>query len=263
MSSNQVILEGEISILAALQGQSREIEVIYLQKNKRSGPLAWLERKARAHNIPVHSVTEEYISRLASGHTHGGALALTGPRRVLPLDALGRGQACPLIFMLDGIEDPFNFGQAVRALYAAGVHGLVVRNRDWGSAGGVVARASAGASELIALAEVDTPAAAADHFHARGLAVACTGAEADACPIFHANLAGPLFVFIGGERRGITRSMLRASDLLLQVPYAGGFSNALSAASAAAVIAFEALRQRLYNNGFVREPANGKGGQCP
>jgi 23S rRNA (guanosine2251-2'-O)-methyltransferase len=247
MATQQIILEGEISILAALEGGSRAIEVVYLQRNKRANTLSYLERQARACGVPVRGAPEELIGRLASGRSHGGALALAGPRRALPLEALGRDQACPLIFMLDGIEDPFNFGQAVRALYAAGVHGLVVRARDWGSAAGIVARASAGASERIALAEVASPAEAACHFRARGLAVACAGLETEAQPIYQADLAGPLFVFIGGERRGLTRSILQAGDLLVQVPYAARFDGALTAASAAAVIAFEALRQRRYN----------------
>lgn len=51
--------------------------------------------------------------------------------------------------MLDGVEDPFNFGAAIRAVYAAGVDGLVVPPRNWPSAAGVVARSSSGTSELI------------------------------------------------------------------------------------------------------------------
>ena len=56
-----------------------------------------------------------------------------------------------------------------------------------------------------------TPAAAVEHFRARRMAVACTGTQEDACPIYHANLTGPLFVFIGGERREI-RVRLASED---------------------------------------------------
>jgi 23S rRNA (guanosine2251-2'-O)-methyltransferase len=252
MCAQHIILEGGISILAAIQARSREIHVIYLQKRKRSDCLALVEYHARLNHIPVQWVNEEDIQRITIGHTHGGVVALVGPRRLLPLESLGRDEACPLIFMLDGIEDPFNFGQAVRAIYAAGAHGLVVRSRDWGSASGVVARSSAGAYELIALAEVESSVEAAEHFRAHGLVVACTCAHKSAYTIYHADLTGPTFVFIGGERRGITRSMLRDGDMLLQVPYGSDFRHSLSAASAAAVIAFEAFRQRIYRDPLGR-----------
>lgn len=63
---------------------------------------------------------------------------------------------------------------------------------------------------------------------------------------FHADLTRALFVIIGGEKRGITRSLLNQADLILNVPYRRAFKPALGATSAAAVLAFEVLRQRGY-----------------
>ena len=76
------------------------------------------------------------IEELATGRTHGGVLALVGPRRERSVgELIGEVGEGSLIVMLDGIEDPFNFGQAVRALYAAGIGGLVVR-RSWETGAG-------------------------------------------------------------------------------------------------------------------------------
>ena len=99
--------------------------------------------------------------------------------------------------MLDGIEDPFNFGAAVRALYAAGCDGLVVRPRNWMSAAGIVARSSAGATELMPTAVAETAADAADLFPERGLTVACATKDR-AVSIYQADLTvAPL----SGDRR--------------------------------------------------------------
>jgi 23S rRNA (guanosine2251-2'-O)-methyltransferase len=146
--------------------------------------------------------------------------------------------------MLDGIEDPFNFGYAVRALYAAGVDGLVLRPRNWLSAAGVVARASAGASERIPTAIADTAQDAAGFFRQHGLTIASAAQSKRAIPLYDANLAIPLFLVAGGEKRGITRSFLDTADLLLQIPYGRPFDQSLGAAAATAVLAFEIMRQR-------------------
>ena len=83
-------------------------------------------------------------------------MALVGPRRERSVgELIGEVGEGSLIVMLDGIEDPFNFGQAVRALYAAGVDGLVVR-RSWETGLATVTRASAGASELMPTARSDS-----------------------------------------------------------------------------------------------------------
>jgi len=131
----------------------------------------------------------------------------------------------------------------VRALYAAGCDGLVLRPRNWLSAAGVVARASAGASEWLPTAIAETVTAAAEHFRARGLRVAVADEE-DALPLYDVDLTGPLFLVIGGEKRGITRSFRNGADLRLAIPYGSAFDQSLGTAAATAVIAFEVLRQR-------------------
>jgi 23S rRNA (guanosine2251-2'-O)-methyltransferase len=178
----------------------------------------------------------------AEGRTHGGIVATVGPRHFRTLDELALPES-PFVAMLDGVEDPYNFGQAVRSLYAAGVHALVVRRRNWMSAAATVARASAGASERIATAVVDDPAEAVEALRKRGLAFACAHRR-DATPLTEADLTGPLFVVIGGERRGISRTLARDADLRLVIPYGRRFDPALDTTSAAAVIAFEVARQR-------------------
>jgi 23S rRNA (guanosine2251-2'-O)-methyltransferase len=170
-------------------------------------------------------------------------LAQVGPRRFEALEELLPGDTAAFVVMLDGIEDPYNFGQAVRSLYAAGADGVVVPARNWMSAAGVVARASAGASELCALAQTGSAEEAAAFFRGRGLTVACAVGR-HGTTIYDADLTVPLFLLIGGERRGITRSFLERADVVLQVPYGRAFGASLTAASVSAVIAFEVLRQR-------------------
>lgn len=240
-------LEGAISVLAALASGSREVAAVYLrqgQPGKFDQQLAHVQATAAAGQVPVQWVDDDFLTANTSGRTHGGVLARVGPRRFVDLAGLAAGSARPFIAMLDGIEDPFNFGQAVRALYAAGAHGLVVRPRNWLSAAAVVARASAGASEWMPTAVAESAEEAAAFFRQQGLAVACTSRQ-DAVSIYKADLTQPLFVLLGGEKRGITRSFLRQADLRLEIPYGRQqFLPSLGTAAAAAVLAFEVKRQR-------------------
>ena len=241
--TEQTLLEGYISVRAALKAGSRPIDRITIRDNKWDRGVAWLERAARDAGIPLERASADAIDALAGGSTHGGIVAHVGPRRFVALDDIARDRPAPFVAMLDGVEDPFNFGQAVRALYAAGAHGLVVRPRNWLSAAGTVARASAGASEWMPTAVAETALDAAAHFRARGLTIACT-AQQGAVSIYEADLSGPLFLVIGGERRGITRSFLDQADLLLEIPYGQAFDQSLGTTGATAVLAFEIMRQR-------------------
>lgn len=236
-------LEGRISVMAALQAGSRPIYQIYVQKGKWDRAWQRLKKTAVSRQIPIQTATADFIDDHAGGQSHGGVIAAVGPRRFLPLGDLLPAAGPPFIIMLDGIEDPFNFGQALRALYAAGVDGVVVRPRNWLSAASVVARSSAGASEFVPLAVADTSLAAATFFRQQGLTIACTS-DKGATSLYETDLTQPLFLLIGGERRGITRSFLDQADVKVQIPYGRSFSYSLGAAAATAVISFEAARQR-------------------
>jgi 23S rRNA (guanosine2251-2'-O)-methyltransferase len=239
-----VVLEGRISIEAALTAGVRPVsEILAVTPGDRR--LAVLRRVAAEHDVPIRRVTPAVLRGLVTGQTHGGVVALAGERSYLEVETLmNRVGPAGFVTMLDGLEDPYNFGQAVRSLFAAGVDGLVLRARSWESATAVVTRASAGATELVPTATVGTPDEAADAARRAGLQVACATTRADGTWIHDADLVSGTFLLVGGERRGITRSFIDQADLLLRIPYGRRGAHALGAAVSAALIGFEVLRQR-------------------
>jgi tRNA G18 (ribose-2'-O)-methylase SpoU len=74
--------------------------------------------------------------------------------------------------------------------------------------------------------------------------VACAVKGAGATDLHEADLRGGLFLLIGGERRGVTRSFVDAADLRVRIGYGRERAPDLGATAAAAIIGFEALRQR-------------------
>jgi 23S rRNA (guanosine2251-2'-O)-methyltransferase len=238
-----MLLEGHVSVEAALEAAARPIHRIWATRpgDRRLGRLRAL---ARERGVLIEQVESALIDELSTGRTHGGVIALVGPRPERPIaDLLAEVGEGSLIVMLDGIEDPFNHGQAVRALYAAGIDGLAVR-RSWETAVTTVTRASAGVTELLPTARVASAEEAAAACRMAGMRVAVAVADPEADDLFSADLRGGLFLLIGGERRGVTRSFVEQADQQIRIGYGRQAAPALGAATSAAIIGFEALRQR-------------------
>ncbi len=244
------IFEGMVSIRAIINAydnaiSDRHINKIYVSESKakkRARELSYI--KARSYDIgyTVESLPDESFDEMTIGSTHGGLLCECTDRTIPELspDAVKDNG---FYVMLDGIEDPYNFGYAVRSLYAAGVDGIVLTPRNWMSAAGVVCRASAGASETIPM-YMSEGARAAEVFKSKGYSIICSDIK-DSVSAYETELKFPLFLIVGGEKRGISKDMLELCDRVVRLDYKGDFNMALSAASAASILAFEIMRQNL------------------
>lgn len=239
-----IILEGHVSVEAALAGESREVRRVWAVRpgDRRLRHLRYL---ARQRGVAIDQVEPQRVAEVAGGTSHGGVVGLVGPRRYLRLDELlASAGVSPLLVMLEGVEDPFNFGQAIRSLHAAGVAGLIVGPRSWETAAAVVARASAGASELMPTASVHEAAEAIDGARTAGLRVLAADDAPASTSLYDVDLTGGMLLVIGGERRGISRTLQESVDGLVRIPVGRSDAAPLGTAAAAAVIAFEAARQR-------------------
>ena len=246
--SDSDIMEGVPSISALIKGienrtNTRQIRRILFDKSKTDSKrreLHFLQAKAREMSFEVELTDRAIIDDLCIGNSHGGIIALCSGRTIpsLSSDVIKDNG---VYFILEGVEDPYNFGYAVRSLYAAGVDGLVLGKRNWMGAAGVVARSSAGASELMDL-YVAEPAQAVKLFRDKGYTVLCAGIR-DSVSLFDIPLKKPLLVILGGEKRGISRSVLDLADKIVRIDYGSVFGGSLSTSAATAVFAFEILRQ--------------------
>ena len=246
------LFEGMTSIRALFEARGntavkndRQILRLYFSvegERKIAKELGWLRHRAEEEGFPIIPLPCDQIAEMATGNTHGGLLAecteRTIPRLVDTTTSLSKDG---FYAILEGLEDPYNFGYALRSLYAAGVDGVVLPERNWMSAAGVVARASAGASELLPLYTATSPEAAS-LFKELGYRIVCADTRTDLL-LPDADLKKPIFLIVGGEKRGISRALLDACDIAVKIPYARPFSASLSAASAATMLAYEVMRQ--------------------
>ncbi|MBR5768093.1 MAG: RNA methyltransferase [Clostridia bacterium] len=249
-----VFFEGIVSVRTAIHNMERRAEdgsyfndrriVKVFVDEKRAArekkELAWLGHRAEELGFAVEITDGSFFDENTSGRNHGG-IAAAVTERTLPemrrADMPENGYAV----MLEGIEDPFNLGFALRSLYAAGAERVILPRHNAMCSGGVVARSSAGASELmpICISDAATVAATAKEC---GVYVVCADERGE--PVGDAELKFPLLLVIGGEKRGISSSVTESADALVRIVYGRGFGASLSAASAAAVLGFEMLKKR-------------------
>lgn len=241
------IMEGMSSISAVIKAieagkTDRRIRTVFVDKSKKDSKrreIAFLSHKARELDFALEYTDAQSLSEITTGSSHGGIVAFCSPRSI---PALSADMIVPdgVYYMLDGVEDPYNFGYSVRSIYAAGGSGIILSPRNWMGVAGVVARSSAGSSELIDMF-VSEPEEAVDLFKSLGYKIICAGIR-DSESIFDTDLQKPLFVVLGGEKRGISRAILDKADTVVRIDYGNDFNGSLSTAAASAVFAFEIFR---------------------
>ena len=242
------IFEGMPSISAVIKAQrsgksDRKIHKILVDSERRKSKqkeLSFLKAMSYEIGFEIEYVDRSVIESMTIGNSHGGIIALCSSRNFKTLsndDILPEG----VYFMLDGIEDPYNFGNALRSVYAMGADGVIVGERNWLNAAGVIARSSAGASELLPIYVCDEMVAI-DNFKDLGYKVVCAGIR-DSVSIMEADLKKPILIVLGGEKRGISRALLDKASQVVRIDYGTEFSGSLSSAASCAVFAYEAMRQ--------------------
>lgn len=244
------VFEGMTSIRAIIKSidiglSDRRIKEIFFdaEKTKKiSKELGYLRAVSEKYGFVLSKSTAEEIEKITVGTSHGGIVAVTSERTVPRLTAESEINPDGFYCMIQGIEDPYNFGYSLRSLYACGCDGIILPERNWMSAAGVVARSSAGASELFPMFTAE-PIDAAEIFKAKGYSVVCAHEKTDktlgACDIPY-----PVLLIVGGEKRGISGTLVDKADLLVKINYARDFKASLSAASATTMFAYEIMRQR-------------------
>lgn len=233
------LIEGNISVKAALLANRREVFEIYVDDKKKDKDTRFILAKAKQKNVEIHQINREIIDSMAQGKTHGGLIAFVGERRYQSIEENDNA----FYAIVEGIEDPFNFGYICRSLYAAGCNGLIVPERNFSTAVTTVTKSSAGASEYINIICCNDIPSLVKKLKKKGIRLYCAMRK-DAIPYTEADYQKGFIIALGGEKRGLSKQILELSDQNIYIPYANDFRNALNGASATSILAFEAARQR-------------------
>ena len=181
-------------------------------------------------------VDRRLFAQIATLPPDVGVLAVVStPRSASPPP----GRFC---LLLEDVQDPGNVGSIIRTAAAAGVDQVLLSPRCAFAWSPKVLRAGQGAHFLTTLVEDVDLHAWSRTFRALGGRIAAT-VVADAMPLYRADLRGRFAIAIGSEGHGLSDALLGQADERIAIPMAPG-SESLNAAAAAAVVLFEAVRQR-------------------
>ena len=236
-----MILEGNVSIKAAVLGGKRKTEKLYVDEKTTNKDTLWILHRAEERNIPIIRTGRETIDAMASGRTHGGLLAECGERVWQKEEDCFTDQT--FIAVIEGVEDPFNLGYIARSLYSAGCTGLFLKERNWESSEPVIIRSSAGAFEAMNVVMCRDLEASVRKCRENGIHT-YAAMRKDAIPYTEGDYRKDVLIAIGGEMRGLSSGVRRQIEQNIYIPYANDFRMALNAEGAAAVLGFEVLRQR-------------------
>ena len=156
--------------------------------------------------------------------------------------AEARGEK-PLLVVCDEISDPHNLGAIIRTAECAGAHGVVIPKRRSAGLTAVVAKSSAGAVSYMPVARVPNIPALLKDLKKQGIWVFGAAAEGTVS-LYGADFKNAAAIVIGSEGDGMTRLVRENCDFLVSIPMTGRISS-LNASAAAAILLYEALRQRL------------------
>ncbi len=181
------------------------------------------------------------LTRMAGSPDHQGVVAEVDPYPYADPDRLLETPNA-LVVALDQVQDPRNLGAVCRSAEAAGASGVVIPARRSAAVTAVACKASAGAVEHLPVARVGNLADWLARAKAAGAWI--YGAEASAAALYsQADLAGRVVLVLGSEGKGLRRRVAESCDLLVSIPVWGRVAS-LNVAAAAAVLLFEAVRQR-------------------
>lgn len=243
--SASTLYEGRNAVMELLRA-GKTVDKLFVAPDQ-NGRMADLIAMAKASGAVVTECDRRKLDAMSETGVHQGVIAQAAAHEYVSLadilqTARERGEP-PLILVCDGLTDPHNLGAVIRSAETAGAHGVVIPKRRSVGLTATAAKASAGAIEHIGVARVTNLAAAIDELKKNGVWVFGADAGGDK-QLYEADFAGAAAIVIGSEGAGLSRIVHDKCDFIVSIPMKGKV-NSLNASAAAAVLLYEAVRQRL------------------
>lgn len=240
------IIEGRNAVIEALRAGTA-VDKIYIARGETDASLGHIASTARGKGIVVVEADRRKLDGMSRTHSHQGVIALAAVREYASVDdilsaAREKGEP-PLIVVCDELSDPHNLGAVIRTAECAGAHGVIIPKRRSAGLTAIVAKTSAGAVAHVPVARVPNLPALLKELKAQGVWVFGADAEGDK-PLYEADLKGPAAIVIGSEGAGMGRLVGETCDVRISIPMRGKL-NSLNASAAAAILLYEAVRQRM------------------
>ena len=239
------LIEGRNAVTEALRAGA-SIDKLYIAKGETDRTLGRIAAQAKKAGAVVMEADRRKLDAMSATHSHQGVIAVAAAAPYATVEdilqaAAARGEP-PLLVVCDELSDPHNLGAVIRTAECAGAHGVIIPKRRSAGLTAVVAKTSAGAVSYLPVARVPNLPAALKALKKQGVWVFGTAAGGPV-PLYEADLRLPAAIVIGSEGDGMGRLVQESCDFLVSIPMHGRISS-LNASAAAAILLYEAVRQR-------------------
>ncbi|MBR4462063.1 MAG: hypothetical protein IKS51_05760 [Erysipelotrichaceae bacterium] len=225
-----MIIEGAIAVKSAINNHKRTVSKVFIDRNKKTKDFNYIRKLCRISGIDVQEMEMDELRELLKGKTHGGIGAEVSERKE---DDFSQGD----IFYLEGIEDPFNLGYAMRTLYALGINNVLLGSRDYTGMQDQLLKSSAGAYDFLNVRIIKDEISELKQFKETGYHLYSLYRGEDSKDIFEVAFKDKALYMLGGEKRGLKTEVLELADESLYISYGNEFRNALNACAAVDVVA--------------------------
>ncbi|MDE6933055.1 MAG: 23S rRNA (guanosine(2251)-2'-O)-methyltransferase RlmB [Oscillospiraceae bacterium] len=238
-------IEGRNAVTEALRAGTA-LDKLYIARGETDHTLGRIAAQARKSGVVVVECDRRKLDAMSETHSHQGVIAVAAAQAYAAVEdilqrAADRGDP-PLVVVCDEISDPHNLGAIIRTAECAGAHGVIIPKRRSAGLTAVVAKTSAGAVSYLPVARVPNIPSLMKDLQKRGLWIFGTAAGGTTA-LYDADLRSPAAIVIGSEGDGMGRLVREGCDFLVSIPMKGRISS-LNASAAAAILLYEALRQR-------------------
>jgi len=237
-----LLVDGAREVARALDGGVTLVEAFVAAEAPADPELAALLARLAAIDVPLVPVAPKLLGMLAYGERASGIVAVaTAPDTSLPALRL---PPATLVAILEDVEKPGNLGAVCRSADGAGFDALVAAGGSAGSAdpwNPNAVRASLGTVFTLALA-VATTADVLAWLRENGLRIVAARVDGSV-PYTEVDMAGPVALVLGSEARGLTEAWSGSDVTAVRLPMHGR-ADSLNVAAAAAILFYEARRQR-------------------
>ena len=230
-------IEGRNSVLEALKSDAVTVNTLICEKGAQNTIVAL----ARQKGVKISFVDKAVLDKASASGRHQGYIADVTDYEYCEVEDILANSETPFIVVLDGINDPHNFGSIIRAAECAGVDGIVIgRNRQVAVTDTVV-RSSAGAVSHVKIARVTNVNNAIKQLQEKGVWVYAL--DMDGEEITTTNLKGAVAIVVGSEGDGISAYTKKLCDGVVSLKLRGKV-NSLNASVACGIALYEVVRQR-------------------